>query len=548
MELRDYQQEIVDKISQSTSLRNCIQLSTGGGKTIIFSHLANNFKGRVLILVNRTELVEQTSKNITRTKSVITAKTKKIGSGNVLIGMVESVNNRIKKGIFDINSVDLIIVDEIQNLQFIKVFEGYNKRLLGFTATPIIMKKDRYFKCKYCESKHETQVECCGKETQKYTKEISLKRWYGELIQGIKIEELIDRGNLTPVHNFVCDNPNLGSLKTDASGEFTNKSIDETFNNLASTENLIENYLEHSQGKKTMVFNANIEANEEAYKYFHQRGYNVRSYDSKSKENRKEVVEWFRNTPDGILMSVGVFTTGFDVEDVECIIMNKATKSLSLYHQIVGRGGRITDKIYKPYFKMIDLGGNVSRFFSWSDDVNWEFIYNYEKEKKGRIRDVEDFIICHSCEAMITSYDCEYCGAKKKNKVKKSKVVIAEEIIKLPPPRVNHILNYCKANNLDINKGKNLTANYILEMFIFAKTSVESIQKNKDYLKSEIENSVRPIYFALHKSELKGNRLRTMNDFYNKIYKKINEYYEKRIEDTTRDGSLVSEQLPEEGS
>ena len=491
--------------------------------------------------MNRTELLEQTSENITRTKSLITAKTKKIGSGDVIIGMVESVHNRIKKGLFDVNSVDLIIVDEIQNLQFIKVFEGYEKRLLGFTATPVIMKKERYFKCKYCDSIHETQVECCGKETQKHTKEISLKRWYGELIQGIKIEQLIDRGNLTPVHNFVCDNPNLGSLKTDASGEYTNKSIDDTFNNLASTENLIENYLEHCQGKKTMVFNANIEANDEAYKYFQQRGYNVRSYDSKSKENRKEVVDWFRNTPDGILMSVGVFTTGFDVEDVECIIMNKATKSLSLYHQIVGRGGRITDKIYKPYFKMIDLGGNVKIHGSWSDDVNWDEIYNYEKEKKVSVRDVEDFIICHSCEAMIKNYSCKYCGAKRPKKVNTSQVVIAQEVIKLPPPKASHILNYCIANNLDVNKGKNLTANYILDMFIFAKTSIESIQKNKEYLKTEIETAIKPIYFALHKSELEGNRNRTLNDFYNKVYKKLNDYYDKRSEDSTGNGSMVSE-------
>ena len=528
MKLRDYQQEIVDKINVSTSIRNCVQLSTGGGKTVIFSHLANNFKGRVLILVNRTELVEQTAKNITRPISLITAKTKKIGDGEVLIGMVESVHNRIKKGLFDINAVDLIIVDEIQNLQFIKVFESYEKRLLGFTATPVIMKKENYFKCRYCDSKHETQVNCCNKETQKYNLKISLKRWYGELIQGIEIEKLIDRGNLTPVHNFVCNNPNLDKLKTDSSGEYTNKSIDDTFNNLASTENLIENYLEHCEGKKTMVFNANIEANNEAYKLFKMRGYNVRSYDSKSKEKRKEVVDWFRDTPDGILMSVGVFTTGFDVSDVECIIMNKATQSLSLYHQIVGRGGRITDKIYKPYFKMIDLGGNVERFGSWSGSVDWDKIYNHELEKKTQIRDIEDFVICHSCEAMITDYDCEYCGAKKKVKKAKSKVVIAQEVVKLPPPRVEHILNYCKANKLDVNEGKKLTANYILDMFIFSKTKIDAVKENKDYLKMKIEEAIRPIYFALHSSELEGNRMRTLNDFKNKVYKKINKYYEKR--------------------
>jgi superfamily II DNA or RNA helicase len=509
MKLRDYQQEIVDKINTSTSIRNCVQLSTGGGKTVIFSHLANNFKGRVLILVNRTELVGQTSRNITRPISLITAKTKKVGQGEVLIGMVESVHNRIKKGLFDINSVDLIIVDEIQNLQFIKVFESYEKRLLGFTATPVIMKKENYFKCKYCESKYENQIDCCGKETQKYNLKVSLKRWYGDLIQGIEIESLIERGNLTPVHNFVCNNPNLNKLKTDASGEYTNKSIDETFNNLASTENLAENYKQHCV-------------------VFKMQGYNVRSYDSKSSEKRAEVVDWFRETPDGILMSVGVFTTGFDVCDVECIIMNKATQSLSLYHQIVGRGGRITDKIYKPFFKMIDLGGNVEKFGSWSDSVDWNTIYNFEIEKKTQIRDVEDFVICHGCEAMISEYDCEYCGAKKPQKKAKSKVVIARELKKLPPPKAEHIIKYCIANELDVNDAKNLTANYILDMFIFAQTKRDTIEKNRDYLKSEIKAVVRDIYFSIHGSKLEGNRRRTLNNFEQKVFNKINKHYENR--------------------
>ena len=140
-------------------------------------------------MVNRNELLEQTAKNITRTKSLITAKTKTVGKGDVLIGMVETVNNRIKKGIFNLDDIDLIIVDEIQNLQFVKVFNEYKGRLLGFTATPVTMKTESYYKCKYCETKHPTESKCCGKDTQKYTLKVSLKRWYGDLIQGVKISK-----------------------------------------------------------------------------------------------------------------------------------------------------------------------------------------------------------------------------------------------------------------------------------------------------------------------------------------------------------------------
>jgi len=527
-EFRDYQQNLYDKIIASINLRNCIQSSTGSGKTIIFSQLANKYPGNVLILVNRVELLEQTAKNITRPLGIISAGEQE--ENEVTIGMVESVYNRIKKGTFNLTNIDLIIVDEIQNLQFTKVFENYPNRLIGFTATPVIDKKEFYFKCRYCETKTETSVICCGKETKEYSRPITLKKWYGELITGIPISDLIEKGYLTQVHNFVCDNANLDKLKTDKSGQYTKASEDDAFNNHSSVENLVLNYREHCEGKKTMVFNSNLKTNESAYLEFVDMGLNVRSYDSKSKENRTEIVDWFRNTPDAILMSVGVFTTGFDVDDVECIIMNKATKSLSLYHQIVGRGGRITDKIYKPYFKLIDLGGNVSRFGSWSDDVDWKTIYENDTEKKRRIRDLEDFRICYECEAMIINYPCEYCNSiepVKKEAVKGE--AIATELKKLPPPKATHILKYALANDLDINDAKVLTANYIVDMFIFSQTTMPTIKKNINYLKNEIKKSVKPIYFALAKSELKGNRKRTIRDFESKIFKKLNKHYENKV-------------------
>ena len=41
--------------------------------------------------------------------------------------------------------------------------------------------------------------------------------------------------------------------------------------------------------------------------------------------------------------NVGILTTGFDCPNVEAIILNRATKSLSLYYQMIGRGSRIAE-------------------------------------------------------------------------------------------------------------------------------------------------------------------------------------------------------------
>ncbi|MEG3960324.1 DEAD/DEAH box helicase family protein [Microcoleus sp. herbarium2] len=60
--LRNYQTELIQKILDSwqSNLRVMLQLPTGGGKTVLFAHLARKFaeKGMgVLVLAHREELL-----------------------------------------------------------------------------------------------------------------------------------------------------------------------------------------------------------------------------------------------------------------------------------------------------------------------------------------------------------------------------------------------------------------------------------------------------------------------------------------------------------
>ncbi|WP_091608823.1 DEAD/DEAH box helicase [Maribacter dokdonensis] len=61
------------------------------------------------------------------------------------------------------------------------------------------------------------------------------------------------------------------------------------------------------------------------------------------KKERASVLRWFKNTPGAILSNVGILTTGFDEPTVETVILYRATTSVSLYLQMVGRGSRTTD-------------------------------------------------------------------------------------------------------------------------------------------------------------------------------------------------------------
>ena len=127
-----------------------------------------------------------------------------------------------------------------------------------------------------------------------------------------------------------------------------------------------------------MVFNASTKANLLVYNKFIEAGYtNIKMIDSVNDcESDKSVIEWFKNNQNGILCNVGKLTTGFDDPTVEAIIVNRPIASLSLWLQIVGRGGRSTTKIYKDNFTVIDGGGNVDRHNEWSDNTrDWRRLF-----------------------------------------------------------------------------------------------------------------------------------------------------------------------------
>ena len=92
-----------------------------------------------------------------------------------------------------------------------------------------------------------------------------------------------------------------------------------------------------------------------------------------TKKERALILKWFKKTPGAILTSVSILTTGFDEPSVESIILNRATKSLTLYYQMIGRGSRILKD--KKTFTVIDLGNNFHRFGPWGDDLDWQRIF-----------------------------------------------------------------------------------------------------------------------------------------------------------------------------
>ena len=98
------------------------QLPTGGGKTVIFSKIAKRYiketGKKVLILTHRIELCGQTSKMLTEFgvhNKVINSKIKELPDQSdfmCFVAMVETLNNRLKEDMIEIDKLGMVIVDE----------------------------------------------------------------------------------------------------------------------------------------------------------------------------------------------------------------------------------------------------------------------------------------------------------------------------------------------------------------------------------------------------------------------------------------------------
>jgi len=349
-------QEISRKLNELEDNHNVLfQLPTGGGKTVIFSEITRRYVKRtgkkVLILTHRIELCKQTSRMLSEfnvENMIIDSKVKSVSDENdyiAFVAMVETLNNRLQEEKITLNNIGLVIVDEAHYNSFRKLFKYFEKvNILGVTATPLSS-----------------------------SIKLPMNENYQELVIGESISKLVNKGFLSRATTYSY-NVSLDTLKVGINGDYTVKSSEQLYGNYMMQEKLVRAYEEKSKGKKTLIFNNGIATSFGVYDTFKAAGYEIQHLDHHvGEQERREILEWFKRTPDAILTSVGILTTGFDEPTVDTIILNRATRSLALYHQMIGRGSRVTE--VKKRFSVIDLGNNLHRFGLWDSPVDWYHIF-----------------------------------------------------------------------------------------------------------------------------------------------------------------------------
>lgn len=436
IDLYNYQRGAIDKIFERfedspNDYHLLYQLPTGGGKTIIFSEIVRQYlklkKKKVVVLTHRIELCNQTSKVLSDfgvLNMVVNSKASLEDQHkySCFVAMVETLNNRLLDDKLDISDVGLVIIDEAHYNSFTKLLKFFSSSfILGVTATPLSSNIN-----------------------------LPMTDNYDELIVGESISKLI-RNNFLAKANLYTYNVGLTSLIVGANGDYTVKSSEELYTNNDMLSKLLLAYEERCLNKKTLIFNNGINTSLIVYDTFKKAGLNIRHLDNTAtKKQRSETLKWFKETPDAILTSVSILTTGFDEPSVKCIMINRATKSLTLYYQMIGRGSRLLKD--KNTFEVIDLGNNFYRFGEWGSDIDWHKIFrnpmNYldsiqsDEEIEGRFRyEMPDELkdLFSNSENIRFDVDKTYVESIKKGK--SSKTVLEKAI--------NHHSLMCVENSED---------------------------------------------------------------------------------------------------
>lgn len=350
-------EKLFEKLEQNPeSYRLLYRLPTGGGKTVIFSQIAQRFiekyNRKVIVLTHRIELCRQTSatlKNLGIKNRVIDSSTKTVekDTTSCYVAMVETLKNRIREGQIDPGEIGLVIIDEAHHNSFHKLLDKFTSAfVIGVTATP-------------------------------FSSDVSLpmRKNYRELILGESIASLIEQGYLAKPKTWRYD-VELNTLIKGTHGDYTVSSSDELYASPAMLELLLHAYEAHSKNKKTLIFNNGIFSSRKVCQVFTDAGYAIKHLDNKTPAaERAEILDWFKKTKQAILTSVSILTTGFDEPSVQTVILNRATSSLTLYHQMIGRGSRRLPQ--KKTFTIIDLGNNVDRFGPWEIPVDWQYVFEH---------------------------------------------------------------------------------------------------------------------------------------------------------------------------
>lgn len=395
--LRDYQLKFINDIKNELKKhRNIVCYgATGMGKTKTFIEIirfANQKGTTVLVLTESANIFRQIAHELPATLINSKVKFLYVQSGAVYIAMAQTLWRRkpILEQFNILGNKLLIICDEAHVGTSSNVLLTLpNAYKLGFTASP-----------DYRVAKH-------------------LPLIYQSIVLGPQPQELVEKGYLAPYYHYERRAADLTQLKKDSKGEYNEQSQFKVFNSARVYDDIIKD-INTFHYKKCLIFCSSIADADVTAQKLRENGFKLALVHSNNKQSDIELTQFIHfNT--NICVSVGILTKGFDLPQIDLLILKRATTSLALYLQMVGRASRIATG--KERFTVIDYGGNASRHGLWNFEHDWANMWkNKPKKKKEGFAALKE---CPNCFLLIHPkvMICPECG----HELKKTKEAISIE-------------------------------------------------------------------------------------------------------------------------
>lgn len=382
--LRPYQERFINEIRTNLAKYKRIVAcaATGAGKSKVFVTIAHAAmaKGKtVLVVTESLKIFAQISAELPAKLIDSNADTFYLQRGGIFIAMAQTLSRR-KQMVANFQHFGdelLVIADEAHIGTPTKLLQQFDKAyMIGFTATP-----DFRF------AKH-------------------LPVLYNAIVVGAQPDELVNEGFLASYRHFARVSADLDLLSI-RNGEFTEESQERAFESKVVYDGLM-NDLRSFRYKKAMIFTASIRHCEALYGTLQAAGFNtIRIHSQLADAITSYDLNRFMHGDIDICISVGILTKGFDLPVIDLVVLQRATTSLPLYLQMIGRGSRSFPG--KGQFTVLDYGGNYSRHGLWDMERDWTKMWNSARKKKESPAPVK---LCPSCEFLmaVSRMICPNCG------------------------------------------------------------------------------------------------------------------------------------------
>jgi DNA repair protein RadD len=296
--LRPYQQEAVANIRQAFSERHrsvLFVLPTGGGKTVLFSHITEQAAARgnrVCILVHRAELLRQASASLTAMgvpHGLVAANHSMDLSRRVQVASVQTLARRLH--LFPQQFFQLLVVDEAHHSNagtWAKVLGHFSSAcVLGVTATP-----------------------CRGDGR-------GLGEWYSAMVAGPSAEWLTANGYLAQAKVYA---PPIGfdarQVRT-RMGDFDLNQASEQLQARQAMGDCLAHYRQHLDGQTAIAFCCSIAHAEGVAELFNSNGVAAASIDgTMDAANREQLLADLAIGRIRVLTSCALIGEGVDVPSV----------------------------------------------------------------------------------------------------------------------------------------------------------------------------------------------------------------------------------------